>query len=183
MRPRYSGLILSAAVAALYSPALHATTVRQASLEQLVRGADLVFHGVVGEVNEALAPTAAGPFRTKVEFEVLENIKGGLKSGQIFSMVVPGGRGHGKTMVIPGMPRFKKGEQLILLLEKTRFGYIPSGLAQGVLWVRARGKTPVIERDLEGLHWVNEKMPKSIQMPLASMLEYLRGEVKKGALR
>ena len=133
---------------------LQAATVLHLSLEDMTRASGVVFHGVVKEVNDRVATSDAGPFRTVVHFEILEVLRGLPQERRTFELEIPGGRGPRLVMRIPGMPKFSVGEEVLLFLEKYSGGYALTGLAQGVYRID-RGEGGILaSRDLTGLSLV-----------------------------
>ena len=134
-----------------WSSLAHATTVRRASVAELARSSSIVFHGVVRKVNDHLATSKDGPFRTALEIEVLEILKG-RHADPIFSLTLPGGRAFDRVMRIPGMPIFAPGDEVVLMLERHTSGFALTGLAQGVFRIDRSSGSAIAARDLSGLH-------------------------------
>ena len=134
-----------------------AAVVRQAELGELVRASTVVFHGVVSRVEDS-PPPGSEQFLTRIEFEVLESITGLDDAQRVFSFEVPGGRRGSKSLIIPGMPRFMPGDEVVLLLEKRdgQEGWIFTGLAQGVFWVRRDHVMPLAYRNLSNITLVRD---------------------------
>ncbi len=134
-----------------------AAVVRQADLGELVDASAVVFHGVVSRVEDSPA-SRTGRFVTQIDFEVLESVTGLETSQRVFSLQVPGGRRGSKSLIIPGMPRFIPGDEVVLLLEKRQGqpGWMFTGLAQGVFWVRRDQVVPLAYRNLSNITLVRE---------------------------
>jgi len=162
-----------ATIALLIAASAAATTVIGASIAELAHSADVILYGVVRNVDAELAKTPDGPFRTAIEVEVLEPLKGLNKDQPILSLLIPGGRGFGRVMHIPGMPQLQEGEEVILLLEETALSYAFAGLGQGVFRIdRSRGE-PRAWRDLSGMRLVGKKT-ELVEPTLGALLDYLR---------
>ena len=126
-----------------------ATVVQRASLEALVKSSAVIVHGVVRAVDEA-SPKASAPFRTMVDIDITEPVKGLAAGTSSLQLELPGGRSGGFAMYVPGMPRFVAGDEVGLLLEATSAGFVPAGLAQGVFHVERATGAAVVRRQLEG---------------------------------
>jgi len=131
-----------------------ATTVLRASFDDLTRVSTVVLRGVVRAVDDQLATSPEGPFRTAVDIEIIDHLKG-LDGQATLRLELPGGRAGNRVMRIPGMPRFFPGDEIVIFLEALpRGGYAITGLAQGVFRVRANGG---VDRDLRGLGIVDAR--------------------------
>ena len=158
--------------------------VRQAELAQLVSSSAIIFHGVVSGVDES-PESLSGQFVTEIQCEVIESIAGLEAHKNTFSFVVPGGQRGTKSLVIPGMPRFLPGDEVVLLLEEVegRGGWVFTGLAQGVFWVRRDGLVPQVFRNLSELTLVREsehvhggvERPRSLYGLLETLHKLVRG--------
>jgi hypothetical protein len=155
------------------------TTIQRVQLSTLVEHSDVVLMGVVAHVDEEQAPSKNGPFHTELVLEILEIFKGKvpLQSDGTFAMLLPGGRGYGRRLVIPGMPLFMLGEKVILLLEKTSLGYIPSALEQGVIRI---GSPSNIYHSLSASRYVHrvgasevEVLPSTLPLLLQTIRAHL----------
>lgn len=163
-----------ATAAMLFAVRAAATTVISASIAELAASADVILYGVVRTVDAELAKTPDGPFRTAIEIEILKPIKGLSEDQQILSLLVPGGRGFGRVMKIPGMPQFQEGEEVVLLLEGTSLGYAFAGLGQGVFRIERQSGEPRVWRDLSGMRLVGKQQQLGIEPTLVALLDYLR---------
>jgi hypothetical protein len=148
-----------AALVAFTSPAALATTVIEIDLDQMTTSSDLVLHG---RVRDARVETVAGNerhLRTVVEIDVIEMLKGERTRTSV-RLELPGGRLGKWAMLIPGMPTFVTGEELVLFLEalpKTEArpeGFAITGLSQGKFAVTVgEGGVKQVKRNLDGLHF------------------------------
>jgi hypothetical protein len=135
-----------------------ATTVVPLSDEALASGADMVVLGVVTAVDIAHYEIGPGVF-TEVEVRVDERLDATVSTSTVL-LRIPGGSSDERTILVPGMPAFELGEEVVLFLEllPQAFGpdggvaFIPHGLQQGVWrevpggWIRGEqeGLLPVI---------------------------------------
>jgi hypothetical protein len=71
---------------------------------------------------------------TRVELDILERLKG-AGEGHSHTLKLLGGKGQKRATIVPGMPQFRPGEEMILFMERLpQWDYpIPTGLAQGKL--------------------------------------------------
>ena len=99
---------------------------------------------------------------------------------------LPGGT-SGKTQVhVAGIPQFKVGERVVVFLEETRGGYIPSGLSQGVFRVEpfVLGTEKLVRRASDGAGYAQKSAGAGLQWvePPAEIVHYplvkLREEVR-----
>jgi hypothetical protein len=131
-------LILSAALVAVgtwalvghLNPAVEAGTAVRLEVSDMARSADLVLEGRVVDANVLEGETGL------IETEYLLSVDRTLWGADLGSRVVrlPGGvLPDGRGMMIPGMPRVRVGEDVMLFLSKeTAWGMrMPMGLAQG----------------------------------------------------
>jgi hypothetical protein len=159
-----------------------ATVVVQSSIEELVDASDVVVHGVIQRVNETNAPGVSRLVST-VAVDVLEVLKGLPPDSQSIRLVLPGGIAGERRMLVPGMPRFNEGDEVVMLLERTRFGFTPAGLSRGVFKVRRSSGGTLAQRDTSGLAQlvkrpgggVLSELPDRESQPFESLLAYLRG--------
>lgn len=116
--------------AALSGSAAWATSVRWVNLAEMTEAADRVFSGRCLSV-KLLEESVAGFPTVEFRFEVLEAVKG-VQNGQIvvFRQVRSA---KGRRTGIPGLPSYRKGDQMLLFLAgDSRLGLTsPIGLVQG----------------------------------------------------
>ncbi|MEM6733077.1 MAG: hypothetical protein AAF658_16085, partial [Myxococcota bacterium] len=116
--------------ASLLGSDANATTVREASLSELVSLSAWV---VDARVREVVPGSRA--FTTTYHLELDQVLKGNA-STQTLSFTVPGGRSGSHELRIPGVPRLEREQRVVLLLESTPDGgLIFTGLGQGVFSV------------------------------------------------
>jgi hypothetical protein len=107
-----------------------ASTVERLTLAEVVARAERIVEGEVSAV-ECAADFRGRP-ATRVTIEVKTNLKGDAKSQ--LSFLFPGGvDAQGNRLVIPGVPAFRKGETVVLLVTApSKAGLrLPVGLGQG----------------------------------------------------
>jgi len=128
------------------SPAL-ATTVMKVDVPDMTQTSEWVVRAHVTAVHNLDLRRDGKGFFTDVELTITEVYRG-QNVPQRYTMRMIGGHGaDGMNLWIPGMPRFKVGQESVLFLERTSAGHIPCGLGQGVWNVRP---------DLKGNNWVTQ---------------------------
>lgn len=135
-----------------------ATTVLKVPVEQMTQGADLVVRAVVRDVMTQTDATDRRALSTRVAFDVQEVLKGHA-SGPSLTIVLPGGANEQWKLIIPGMPEFAPGEEVVLFLERTRLGWVPSGLSMGKYTVRRppQDGPARVHRSMRDLHPVERR--------------------------
>gem|GEM_PF-959472 len=156
-RPTLKSLTLVAVCAAIVigvAPGrVLATTVINRSVQEMTAVSGLVLSGVVLSVEPN--QTAPGyPLATRVTIAV-DRVFKGFRSGPTIRFMIPGGVRDGKMLMIPGMPSFVEGEEVVVFLERTPHGWIPSGLKNGKYAVHYdQDGRRVVWRDSQGLNRV-----------------------------
>ncbi len=132
-----------------------ATTVRYLDLDSLVGSSSLVFHATVTQVQASNQGTLKSPrIVTDVTFTVHRVLKG-TNPGPAYTLRLVGGSVDGYTLAIPGQPRFRTGEEVVVFLEFTGIEHVVTGMSQGVFRVaKDANDRPIAVRDLTGLSLV-----------------------------
>lgn len=109
---------------------LFGTSVRQVNLSQMVQYADRVFYGKCLSAEVKLDPDS-GVMVQEYRFQVMESLKG-VGEGDVVVVRQLSNLGRGGP-AIPGMPSYRKGQELLLFLHgNSRLGLTsPVGMAQG----------------------------------------------------
>jgi hypothetical protein len=192
LSPRSRTRALAAAMAVLLAGAAltaegaRATTVLQVDVPAMVRLSESVVRArIVATRDVDLRPEVRSGLFTDVELEVLEVVRGRTLPKRHVMRLHGGAGGDGIALTVPGMPRFKVGEEVVLFLEKSAHGHLPCGLEQGV-WRVARGSggaatasqdtagVQLMRRDTAG-RLVPVKGHPSQVMPLEALLRAIRG--------
>lgn len=152
--------------------AAHATTVLKVTVEEMSRTSDWVVRAhVLGVSNVDLQAEGKGLF-TDVELAIDETYRGkDVPARYVLRLLGGVGKNH-LAMAIPGMPQFRQGEEVVLFLEKTSVGHVPSGLGQGV-WrvVRTPASMPLVLQSTEDMRLMKRAPNGSIvEAPVASTL-------------
>ncbi len=165
----------SALLVVALAPPAWATTVLRVPLEEMAKACDLVVQARVQSVVISAAPDDERQVSTEVRLEVLRVLKG-HPTGPTLTLTLPGGRTQRWTLLIPGMPQFREGEEVVLFLERTSAGLRPAGLALGTYRVRRDGTTARAVRDLKGVAVV-ERTPQGLQYPDAGPVSHADDEM------
>ncbi len=162
-----------ALVLAAAGPA-RATVVVSGTLDDLVSDSAVVLHGTVRSVDDH-----GTPFRTVVEVEVTEALKGLPAAARTFRLELPGGRSGDLAMVVPGMPRFALDDEVVLLLEKTpQGGFVPAGLGQGVFRVDRTQPVAQVRRELRSATYVDQQGREAPVPPAPRTLDDLLAKIR-----
>ncbi|MBK7644810.1 MAG: hypothetical protein IPJ19_17510 [Planctomycetes bacterium] len=147
-----SFLVCATALRLAHAREAHAGTVQRMELEDLLGSCELALEGRVQNIR--VVEAAPKRIETEITLSVSKRFWGDCP--KVLVVRVPGGvLPDGRGLLLPGMPSFAQGEELLLFLSEaspngTR---MPVGLAQGRLRVERRtdgSKTLVREqRDLE----------------------------------
>ncbi len=128
-----------------------ATVVQALSIEQMVREADAVVHGVVTRSGSRLSLD-----QTRVDVVTVTTVhvhrwfKG--PGGSDITIRQPGGEWEDYRSEIEGTPTFTKHDEVVLFLERLPAGEFRTlGLAQGCFRVQRSGSGAVVDRDLSSL--------------------------------
>lgn len=152
-----AALILGTPLVGMMHPtAASATTVLKVSVPEMVAGATWVVRARVVSITNiderARTKGARDGLFTDVQIEVLETYAG-KNAPKACTMRLIGGVGaDGIALTVPGMPKFKTNEEVVLFLEPTRDGFVPVGLQQGVWRVlRTPVTPPMVQQSTDGL--------------------------------
>jgi len=121
-----------------------ATTVVNMNLEELTRRSDTAVIAKVTSVSYGFNEEAGYP-ETRTKFSVEDTVYGGGNREEIILSLPGGPIGDGLVTVVPGMPRFKDEERVVLFAVEDNdrgFAY-PTGLEQGVFRIRTDPKTKI----------------------------------------
>jgi len=132
-------LALSGAVAVL-ATAVSGTTLPPTTTAQMIRDADRIVCAECESVEARLDPRTGIVF-TYVRLRLLEDLKGGGEAS--IALRLAGGEVDGVRTVVPGMPRWRQGEECVVFLgTRNRDGF-------PVLFHAGRGRIP-LRTDDEG---------------------------------
>jgi len=147
----FVALPLASAWRAGTSPCVEAGTAQKLEIENLVGQCDQALEGRVQHIRVV----EAGQKRIETEITLSVSRRFWGTGANEFVVRVPGGvLPDGRGLVLPGMPRFAEGEELLLFLSaESRSGTrVPVGLAQGRFRVERRaGATKMLVRDQDEL--------------------------------
>jgi len=170
--------LLRAAIAAgitLGSIPVAATTVAPRDLSDMAMASDLGVRGTIQALRTFREPS--GRILTEAVVEVREAMQG--QAPDTVAVTWPGGELDGQGQRVPGTPRVRTGQEVVLFLARPGpdslvARYLPVSLAAGVLEVRRLPDRSLLVRDLQGLH-----SPDGLGLPplpdtLEELLECLR---------
>ena len=129
-----------------------ATVVVRVDLPELVKTSKWIVEGTVVGIQSQGEHTFGG-IETQVELRVSHWWKGPRTQGNLL-IRLPGGKRGELTSHVAGMPRFHRGEQVILFLEPLEGGVIPTGLHQGIFRVERGPEGAVVSQTLGAVHYV-----------------------------
>jgi hypothetical protein len=173
-------VVAIAAVALLGAQAALATTVQKLSLQELTKKSDSI---VMARVDDAVASWDAGhkEIYTYITLSVLQPVKGNNGATTIMLRQLGGTVGT-IASIVPGMPSFRKGEEVVVFLtQKDQAGYPwVMGLEQGKYSISTdKNGVKMVRNDLSG----SELLSKSGQhvdgttapaMPLNAFIDGLK---------
>ena len=133
---RKTGLVLFGIVSlVLLAPPTWAASVKTVNIQEMVQLSGTIFYGRCLSSADSVDPVSGLGIRT-YRFLVLEPLKN-TESGQVVEFRQIGASGKGYT--IPGVPEFRKGQELLLFLHgESKSGLTsPVGFQQGVFRAEA----------------------------------------------
>jgi hypothetical protein len=124
----------------------HAMTLSPAPLGELLEEADAVVHGVIIERRAEAVPGQPNQLRTRYILWIWDHLKAPKAAPNVpmpasgwLEFVQPGGSTDHITVRVPGVPTFKGGDEVILLLTQTPWGLQPLGYPLGTFFIQASG--------------------------------------------
>ncbi|MCY3758235.1 MAG: hypothetical protein OXG96_10990 [Acidobacteria bacterium] len=172
-RELVSALVLAGAGVPVLVSGLEATTVKQLSLEQMVRRSQRIILG-----RSVSQETYWNKTRTRIytatRFAVTEDLKG--ESRGTARVVTVGGTIGELTLDVPGTPQFREREEVLLFLGAGKGDYwILMGLSQGMFRISpdARGVKTAYHAS-SGLRLIPASPRSSSQTPIPAQVELER---------
>jgi hypothetical protein len=157
---------------AFRSGTVEAGTVQRMDVEQLLGQCDQAFEGKVRSIR-VLEP-AHKRIETEITFAVTKRYWG--DAGREFVLRIPGGvLPDGRGLVLPGLPSFSEGEELLLFLSaESRLGTrMPVGLAQGRLRIeRGANGRKMLVRDQQDLEFYDPRTKTSSSAEARALFDY-----------
>ena len=163
-------LLLAGVGVPALAPGVEATTVKQLSLEQMVRGSHRIILG-----RRVSQKTYWNKTRTRIytatRFAVTEDLKGDSRGTA--TVVTVGGTIGGLTLDVSGTPAFRDQEEVLLFLEAGRADYwILMGLSQGMFRITAgRRGVKTAHHAASGLHLIPSPDQAVPPTPIPSRVE------------
>jgi hypothetical protein len=182
-RARSAVIVALAAFALLSASLAGATTVQKFSISDLAKKSETIALARVDDVSSRWDDNHKEIY-TFISLKVLDGVKGSRKN-DVLTIRQIGGSAEGKISVVPGMPTFTKGEEVVVFLSpKDRAGYPwVMGLQQGKFTVSTDDNGfKQVRNDVVGLKTmapngsVDEAKPAAVQ-PLASFLDGIRTDL------
>lgn len=182
-RARSAVIVALAAFALLGASLAGATTVQKFSISDLAKKSETIALARVDDVSSRWDDNHKEIY-TFISLKVLDGVKGSRKN-DVLTIRQIGGSAEGKISVVPGMPTFTKGEEVVVFLSpKDRAGYPwVMGLQQGKFTVSTDDNGfKQVRNDIVGLKTmapngsVDEAKPAAVQ-PLASFLDGIRTDL------
>ena len=182
-RARSAVIVALAAFALLGASLAGATTVQKFSISDLAKKSETIALARVDDVSSRWDDNHKEIY-TFISLKVLDGVKGSRKN-DVLTIRQIGGSAEGKISVVPGMPTFTKGEEVVVFLSpKDRAGYPwVMGLQQGKFTVSTDDNGfKQVRNDVVGLKTmapngsVDEAKPAAVQ-PLASFLDGIRTDL------
>lgn len=164
--------LVAGACACLLAATAPATTFARLNTADMVRKAERVSCVACVACTERRDPRSGIVF-THVTLQLLEDLKGQSPSGTI-QLRYPGGTDGGVRTVVSGMPRFRAGEESVLLLGRANAAGFP------VIVQARRGVIP-LERDTRGRRYLGARVTgmKELSDPARVTLDAFRTAVKR----
>ena len=148
---RSLGALLASTILVLGAPA-QATSVLFVDIPDMAALSSRVVDARVEGVTPVdLRDEGQGLF-TDVRLRVLDVLKGDDVPSRFVMRLVGGAGRDGLALTIPGMPKFKRGERVVLFLETTNTGFVPCGLGQGVWRIHETSDRPWAVQQVDGVH-------------------------------
>ncbi|HYQ88132.1 MAG TPA: hypothetical protein VEU09_00725 [Candidatus Binatia bacterium] len=173
-------VVAVAALALVGAQAAFATSVLKLSLQELTKKSDSI---VMARVDDAVASWDAGhkEIYTYITLSVLQGVKGN-KGATTITLRQLGGTVGNIASVVPGMPSFRKGEEVVVFLtQKDAAGYPwVMGLEQGKYSVStAKNGVKMVRNDLAGTDLLtrvgkHEEPTTAPDMPLNAFIDGLK---------
>lgn len=136
---------LAGAAAVLVTPT-RATVVMQVPLERMAQEADVIVHARVGAQQVRWAEGRAR-ILTLTDIEVLDAVKGATK-GDVMTIYQVDGTLDGITYKIPGIVRFKPGEEIVLFAMRFEDKLVTFGVGLGKYVVARDGDDALVFPEL-----------------------------------
>lgn len=178
-RFRVSLVIAAAALTLFGAHAALATTVQKLSLQELTKKSDSI---VMARVDDATSSWDANhkEIYTYYTLHILQPVKG-RKDETTITLREIGGTVGNIASIVPGMPSFKKGEEVVVFLtQKDAAGYPwVMGLQQGKYSIVEKNGAKVVRNDLAGTELLTRSGQKiesttSPDQPLGAFLDGLK---------
>ncbi len=147
-------IVFALILAVAPAPNARATTVLKVDVNAMTRISDWIVRATVVSTTPVDLRPEGGTLYTDVQLKI-QTVYQGKNVPSLATIRLMGGVGaDGLAVTVPGMPQFRTGEQVVIFLEKTKHGFVPCGLEQGVYQVRQVGAVSYVDRRSRGAHLV-----------------------------
>lgn len=187
MKRSRSAVIVALAAFAIFGASLAgATTVQKFSISDLAKKSETIAVARVDDVSSRWDDSHKEIY-TYISLKVLDGVKGSRKN-DVLTIRQIGGSAEGKISVVPGMPSFTKGEEVVVFLSpKDRAGYPwVMGLQQGKFSVIQDEKGQKrVRNELSGVQFLSlkgqtaEDVKTAPDMPLQAFLDGIKTDLKE----
>lgn len=161
------GVVLVAVVVGV--GAAEASIIKALTVEQLRERADVIASGRVVAVR---AVSSGGAIETVARIRVERAWRG--DAARTLLVRVPGGTADGRRLIVPGVPRFSRGDRVLVFLYRAGREYRPVGLFQGVWQLDAAAPDLARASDAAGAALVApESGVAAVGVPARSLQELL----------
>ena len=173
----------------LWPASASATVVIHVGLDELTEISHVIAHVDVESV-EFVQPRP-GVIKTRPTFRAREILRGAEDfDGELLVVEVGGGEWGDLRSHIPGMPRFRAGQEVLLFLERTSGGHIFTGLGQGVFRLRrdpASGEAlatrrlngvGLVDRDATGASAIRHSSAPVVDHPLHHLMSIISSHLE-----
>ena len=142
-RARSAVIVALAAFALLSASLAGATTVQKFSISDLAKKSETIALARVDDVSSRWDDNHKEIY-TFISLKVLDGVKGSRKN-DVLTIRQIGGSAEGKISVVPGMPTFTKGEEVVVFLSRWYDGVpMVAGYAEGLSHVRVEPGTNAV---------------------------------------
>lgn len=150
-------------------------------LERMTRASDEIVVGKVARVESRWTPDRR-MIVTEIQVTVSERLKG--TAAKSVTIVQPGGVVGDIGQKVSGMPRFRRGDEVVLFLERhAPQRFVVTGMAQGKFRIErsSDGRSAfAVPEELAGLELIDPAVPTASGTELTAMpLEVLRRKVQQ----
>ncbi|MGC6416004.1 MAG: hypothetical protein ACON3Z_02685 [Bradymonadia bacterium] len=180
---------LAIMLALLASSAAEAATVKWMPIGQLAQTSDAIVVARVEAVSSQLDGKQRA-VRTRIKLNVTQRLKGLVETGTLWLEQLGGIVGEGESRIeqrVPGQAKFRKGERVLVFLQRIAGRWVVNGLSQGKFELLGAPSSPGVlfaHRDTSHLNFVMR--PAAVELegwsldekgyPLSYILDLIAGK-------